>query len=671
MKKFKKAIALALSAVLVYGAAVLPVSAETAQRETFKETNFETNCGYQVKASGDFYVGDGVFLVKNNNGIIKDPVYADDGETIKGYTTESVSIVPDPAAQYPGDKAFKFRRGDKEISSDTNIFAYTPGSGVVVWEFDVMFDQAFHNMQVLMQTSDWKEMRVMGSANSNGTMNILDKPSGTLKTTASLNEWHHIRVVADFSETKKVDDKEVLDFDKNNITVWFDDCLIHDHESAKSFNSGLVDGQTLKTAVFKLNTVTGTHNVYVDNYRMYSVSDTDDTSFEIKSADDYEDNSFMNGTDFKFWADSLIGSDLAYNPLNKVVWYLDGEKKETSIKYPFSFECSPKVAGKHVVSCEAYTDNDTDPFDYKEVSFFVEPKFREEVVMNEDFNTYTDGTLEWTDKTDGGTWRITNVTNKETIVGVNVDESHGKSLYLGATENRRLDGNVKEYITEGTVKVSGEIYLEGDIGPNNTMFGLKLAKDTSGLNMHGKKIILDRQKGTELCTLSDGQWYKIDYIVTIKGGQAYYTVYLDGRQLTNDAYVQGTDASRFTGAIFFNFVNTALGKIYVDNLSISKIEYYDNTGFWCSDKQVSTLNEMAGSVLTAKTAVVSPNENQQYMAVYDKTTNQLKAIEVGTYDETTKMYTVSCDLSNMENVKVKVFVWDSMHPNLETPEEIE
>ena len=153
--------------------------------------------------------------------------------------------------------------------------------------------------------------------------------------------------------------------------------------------------------------------------------------------------------------------------------------------------------------------------------------------------------------------------------------------------------------------------------------------------------------------------------------QPVCTVYVDGKQMTQNAYPETLDASVFKGAIFLNSVNTNDGKIYMDNLSISKLEYYDNTGFWCGETEVDSLAEMPGTVLTAKTAVVSENENQQYMAVYDKTTNELKAIEVGEYDLTTGMYTVSCDLADMENIYVKVFVWDGLRPNLSTPEIIE
>ena len=81
------------------------------------------------------------------------------------------------------------------------------------------------------------------------------------------------------------------------------------------------------------------------------------------------------------------------------------------------------------------------------------------------------------------------------------------------------------------------------------------------------------------------------------------------------------------------------GNVYVDNLSISKIQYYDNTGFYCDDREISSLAEMTGTVITAKTAVITPEENQQYMAVYDKATNQLKKIVAGVYDDRTVSYT--------------------------------
>ena len=86
---------------------------------------------------------------------------------------------------------------------------------------------------------------------------------------------------------------------------------------------------------------------------------------------------------------------------------------------------------------------------------------------------------------------------------------------------------------------------------------------------------------------------------------------------------------------------------------------------------MQSLAAMPGTVLTAKTAAANKYETQQYMAVYDKDTNELKKLAVGSYDETTGIFTVNCDLSGMENVYVKVFVWDEMRPALSTPEFIE
>lgn len=703
-KQIKKTAACLLSMLMLQSMAVLPASAATATTaDVSSGTNFETNCGYTV-GTNNFLVGK-AFYVKA--GALNKTATTVDGKTT--YTTEGISIVDDPAPLYPGDKAFKVKGGEKNTNGTAiwpQLFSYGSATpNVKVWEFDVMFTENVNNFVMSFQVKKYlnkkesihRAVQPIGTNVKDGkTMWVTDGlPSETnRKAEVSLNEWHHVKIIADFRSSTKVTDtweddngatqtkdKYVIGADSTYTTL-FDDVVVNKDVkiSDKDVN---FDGNTVFDFAYISRPDNNNGDVYLDNYRFYTLADTDTTTFEMKSYEDYANNSYMNGTNFKFYADSIMGSDTVEYPINKVVWYLDGEDEgTTTTKYPFNFECSPKVAGKHTVSCEAYTDADTEPLEgtYQEMSFYVEPKFIEDVVISEDFNDYVDGTLSWNDDMGGGSWLVRNVQDASTVVGVNVDEEHGKSLYLGTTKTRRLDGNVTPTITDGTVKVSGEIYLDGVIGNNNTMFTLMMWKDVSSFNLHNGKTLQNRQVSDTNAALGeklvDKKWYKLDWIVTIKEGQAYYTAYIDGRQVAHGGYnSQETKiASVFKGAMFAAFSSNVdeglTGKLYLDNLSISKIEYKDTTGIYSGENTITKLAQMTGTVLMAKTDVVSPEENQQYMAVYDKTSGKLLAVETGTYDSTTKVYTVSYDLQDIlkdmdiENIYVKVFVWDSMKPNL-------
>lgn len=669
-KQIKKTFVCLMSALMLQSAAVIPANAAPA---TVTGTNFD-NCTIKLDASNHPKIDNAVTVRRSDLTI--ETITGDDGTT---YKTDDIAIVADPKAQYAGDKALKIDTAKKT----SKLFTYLGGAGNVrVWEFDVMFTGSFHNFQVDMLDNENKEMRLIGSADSEGKMMIKPDFSGTSSAIceASLNEWHHIQIVADTTDTYVEDGTTYLDTQKNKILVMFDDKVVH--------NSSLYDVRTTKTnkpqkinEIFIATSHSGTKALYIDNFRMYTAYDSTDnknneTTFEIVPFDDYDGNSYMNGTTFKFSADSIMGADLGNNPVNKVVWYLDGEEKQVSTVYPFNFECSPTVAGKHTVSCEAFTDNDSEAFTYKEMSFYVEPKFRETVILSEDFNEYIDGTMTWTDSMEEGKWTVKNTT-AEYVTGVTVDEEHGKSLQLGSVNGRRLDADLNTKIYDGIVKVSGEFYFDAGAGNNNQLLVLKLASgDTQSILLHGNSgAMQDRMNNsTELTKVKSGQWYKLDYVIAIKNGKAYYTAYLDGKQLVNNACADVVDASSISGVTFASIFNDSANGMIFDNLSVSTIEYYDNCGFYSGDKKVTSLEAMPGTVLTAKTSVVSPDENQQWMAVYNTRTNALLAVVKGTYDATTKMYTASYDLSNLDStddIKVKVFVWDQMRPNLETPEEIQ
>lgn len=665
-KQIKKTFVCLMSALMLQSAAVIPANAASA---TVTEANFDSAA--IVKENTILKIDSDAVRMNAGHLTFKTD---DNGNTTT--ETDDVTIVNDPSPSYIGDKALRVYT-TKNATHDSKIFHYLNGKGdVKVWEFDIMFTGGFHNLIISMMNNSNREFRLIKSANSDGAMVISDS-SGTNKVTASLNEWHHVQIIVDTkATTTKADGTTILDLEKDKVRVMFDDTVLRD-VALSALNTS--ESAYINEVYISTNNA-GTQPYYIDNFRRYTADDgTKDcnleTTFEIVPFDDYDGNSYMNGTTFKFSADSIMGADLGNNPVNKVVWYLDGEEKQVSTVYPFNFECSPTVAGKHTVSCEAFTDNDSETFTYKEMSFYVEPKFRETVILSEDFNEYIDGTMTWTDSMEEGKWTVKNTT-AEYVTGVTVDEEHGKSLQLGSVNGRRLDADLNTKIYDGIVKVSGEFYFDAGAGNSNQLFVLKLANgDSQSILLHGNGSLQDRKNNsTELTVIKSGNWYKLDYIMAIKDGKAYYTAYLDGKQLVNNACADTVNASSISGVTFANMFNGSANGLILDNLSVSTIEYYDNCGFYSGDKKVTSLAAMPGTVLTAKTSVVSPDENQQWMAVYNTRTNALLAAVKGTYDATTKMYTASYDLSNLDgtdDIKVKVFVWDQMRPNLETPEEIQ
>ena len=670
--QIKKIAAFLAGAVMFQMAAGLPIYAASSPSagatfdnasvpENLKSSKFESGTaidGINVKGDGITWTGD--------------------AET--GYNTETVTVVPDTQPLYSQDQVLRLNRnnvpGAEQNSKSIQTWAYAQyESGVRVYEYDFMFDSGVHSLVFALQSSNFRELRILNSQRTqDGDMNITTSDGKT--QLAKKNQWHHVKMIADFSKTKKNADStaDILDFSQNTITCYLDGQLMIDSRPVSEWNSW-EEGTTPKTWMIVNNGGSyEEYNIYLDNIKVYDPTTTG-TTFEILS--DAADSAYMYGNTAKLYVDSLIGSDSSYMPINKVCWYVDDgmEPAYESTTYPFTFEYPLMSEGYHTIYAEGYTANDTEvPFVYDETEIYVEPKFKETVIMYEDFSEYVDGTLDWTDIQGEGRYEILNATTETGLTTKNIDTEHGKSLSLGTNSGRSIAGYPEGQLSEGTYKFSAEYYFDGAIGNNNLLMVLKMpnSQDINSFLMHGARVLKNRQNGdADLITLKADKWYKIDWITTVRDGETFYTAYVDGKQIVHGPYTgDKTPAEKLRGVVFFASSNSD-GNVYVDNLSISKIQYYDNTGFYCDDREISSLAEMTGTVITAKTAVITPEENQQYMAVYDKATNQLKKIVAGVYDDRTKAYTANCDISGIEEPQVKVFVWDGMKPTLENPEIIE
>lgn len=672
MKKMIRKISVCiLSAMLLHTAVIIPVNAADQGYATFDPVDiFPATLATMSKA----YEG-----ANKINGIsIKGAGIEWEAVTDTTNRPTNILSVPDPKGLYTADKAFRINRnsvaGASVNEQNIQLWEYKEfkptAPQTVVFEYDFMYDSGVHGALFSLQNSGFKEYRILESQRkSDGTMTLNGSRSGySTSIDIAKNEWHHIKIIADFNDTKptsETDPTPIFDFSKNNITCYVNGQVLVDHAP---IGAVWADGTWIKTWMFVNNGASNKtfpeYNLYLDNIRWYQAPQ--ETTFEILS--DATQSVYMNGSKIKFYADSLLGTDDGVF-INKVEYYLDGATTPTytSTQFPFVYECQPNVAGKHSIMALAYNENDpTEPIQYDEKNFWIEPGFRETNIMYENFANYVDGTLDWTDANGEGSYKIVNGAESKKVI---VDAEHGNSLSLGATNGRFITGYLKDVIYNGTIKVSGEYYLNSPIGNNNSLMTLKNpnSQDINGLLLHNALTLLDRQQsGASVAQFISKKWYKIDWIVDVKDGQCYYTAYVDGKRVTQGGYSETANvkpSQGVKGAVFLASTNTNADNIYIDNLSISYIEYLDNTVFTCADKTVTTLGEMTGTTLTAKTIVACPGDNQQYMAVYDKTTKELLKVVVGTYNADELAYYASSDLAGLENIIVKVFVWDNIAPN--------
>ena len=127
--------------------------------------------------------------------------------------------------------------GAEQNSKSIQTWAYAQyESGVRVYEYDFMFDSGVHSLVFALQSSNFRELRILNSQRTqDGDMNITTSDGKT--QLAKKNQWHHVKMIADFSKTKKNADStaDILDFSQNTITCYLDGQLMIDSRPAVSY----------------------------------------------------------------------------------------------------------------------------------------------------------------------------------------------------------------------------------------------------------------------------------------------------------------------------------------------------------------------------------------------------------------------------------------------------
>ena len=396
--------------------------------------------------------------------------------------------------------------------------------------------------------------------------------------------------------------------------------------------------------------------VYVDDFMLYHAPAN--SELEIENYDEMNNSVYMAGTKLKLQAESIIGKDYGV-PFDKIEWYCDGEKIGTgeSIEYT-------TTVGNHTIYAAGYIENEL-ALTSANLTITVEPGFTEEVLMDEDFEEYTDGTTNW--------YESGSASNKwiapADATAITVDAFHNKSINSGITSGRVVKANIG--ISNGTVKISGEYYF--NTLKSNTIMGIlnNGTKDINHLAIHSKilrDIVNDSNMtgdNTQLADIVKQRWYKVDLVLTFKdGGQGYYNIYIDGKRLTQGAYNYSkgafTSVASTNNVTFLSANNDA--EIYLDNLKISKISYAESTGFYDDENEIDTLSDVTGNTLTAKTLSAGGPDCSQYLAIYDNTTDRLLDVVQGTYDNETSIFTATCDISQYDGFYAKTFLWNEMTP---------
>lgn len=584
-----------------------------------------------------------------------------DTTEVETTTGTALFVAADPLDKTGANKVLMIDT-DKRTGNDTDsvkLFNYASKTeGLQVLSTKVMWTAP-------TKTTSWvaRGNAVLYLSPGKDTIAVKDSTQKTTYCSINYNEWNELKYVFDIKTTTTTaadgTSTTAIDADTSTCTAYVN--------NQQLFTGTWKSLSIVTTGDFVpyLNCNGGTGNgalLYVDDYIDYYGAE--ESELEIENYSAMNNSVYMAGTTLKLNADSYIGTDYGV-PYDKIEWYCDDEL----IGEGESIEYTPSV-GEHTIYAGGYINNndETVPSVYSgDLTITVEPGFTEDILMSEDFEDYTDGVTSWyEDETNTKKWNV-----PADATAVTVDDVHKKSLNSGATSGRSVKADIG--ISNGTVKISGEYYF--NTFGNSTVLGIlnNGKKDVNHLVIHSKKLrdtVSDGNMiGTELVTLAQQRWYKVDLVLTFKDGQGYYNIYLDGRRLTQNAYSYGdyTSVTSTNKVTFLSAYNTA--ETYLDNLSISKISYEESTDFYDGENKVSEMSEVEGNVLTAKTLSAGGADCSQFMAIYDKTTNRLLNIVPGTFDSATSTFTASCDISANKNVYAKAFLWNGMTP-VSTPGEI-
>lgn len=636
-RKYSKMLLSVLVTALMQSAVVFPVDAAPSD---YAHWDFETDeAGVQESGQGS---DDGPTIT-----------YIDGGKELylnRWATVENEDeIVPDPVKNDGQNYVLKIPKKGRELIRYEYTYGTDGAPRKSVMEFNVFAEKEYSGVRVMVGGSCL--FGIWGTALNK--YYDASQPVGEMVQ----NSWNNIRMIFDYQATLS---EGVYTFDeKSNITVYLNNQEIMNIP---------YDGINLDT---NLISITGSDSVdvYFDDIKAYTVPG--ETEYSIN---DYAGRMFINGKELLFKVDEIIGEDYECTPLDKVEYYDNGVKVGGSTVAPYNIYYAPKTAGSHEITAKGYIADifGDDPVFEDSTTVLIDAPFQETTITAENFETYTDGVTNWKYDDEDGKWVIRNTTSESAPKTIEVDTAHGKSLDMGTDVGRSITHEID--LSSGTIKASGEYYFT-DEAWSSLLFVLNNGiTDVVGTIVHGSSLqdIVNATDytGRELAKIETGKWYKIDYVTTFTEDKGYYSLYVNGERMAQNAYafVEGEATRGYLNKmnkVTFAAINHE-SPVYVDNLSISSIEYFDNTGFIDNNQEINTLKEMEGTVLTAKTPYHNGDEAIQYMCIYNKASKQLIDIVRGTYDAKTNTFTASYDLAELMtediDVEAKVFLWAGMRP---------
>jgi len=622
------------------------------------------------------------------------------------WAEQSVEYVQDPLAKTVSDRALKFNMNENTMLKEpgfTNPFNMDDyRNNVVVQEFNFMADKAFPKVHWILYDTNWNIVNPLSIINVDGEYwasketdtNTFDKAI-KLET----NKWYNCQIVLDFTsiKTKTEDGTTVATASYPNIVTYVNgeklsEFTIGDYGKWSTTSSDGTDPWIPR--IFELRMYPDDTNesyggvMYFDDMKAYTVGE--ETSIDIPELSDY---SYMNGETVRLYAKPYLGNDYFCEPITKVEYYDNGVKIAQSTVAPYEVDYTPGFVGLHSITAKAYIETQDDmAICEKTTSFIVEPAYRETEIMNADFADYQNGTTDWvdgmSDETNQRLWQIRNIKTDGYPQKIKVDNAHGYSLDLGFDEMRRIDAYPQLTNTNNmTIKASMEIYTESlpnVNAANNVLLSLNASNDAVLLHSNTSENGIFMNNGMTgellLANLVEDKWYKLDVITTVKNGQGYYTLYVDGKRVDKQAYAESASnpylsITNLSSVLYYVGYNTG-AQIYFDNLKLSQIEYYGNSGFYSNGTEIKTLDEMIGDIISVKTACTVPEEARQFAALYKD--GKLVCVEEGEFDSRTGLFTVEMDIGAGKDsetgyytdAEVKVFLWDGMRPVESRPESI-
>lgn len=572
------------------------------------------------------------------------------------WAERTIAITEDPLSETAtNDRVLKFTLNPNTYTRTIQCLQrINPCGKKSVYEFNIMYDGISQNHFLALQWIDdngnYIEPHLLTVYKSSETLlKVHENKGGKDVKTFSPNEWVNFRVIMDCTATKDSGNGTLIpDFSKWTMKICVDGKMVAEFAFTDRGMTSLKQFVGVTYCFYGTDKAYSERNVYIDDVKCYIVEDSSVTEGYITS---YNDSTFMYNSPVYLKTDTYIGSDDAQ--VNKVIYYDNGERIAESTTHPFELYYTPAYSGVHKITAKAYTDKDTNkPTIETSTTFTVEERYTEDVLMSQDFSDYVDGTTNWKDG--NGTWCISG--NGK---GVEVDSEHGISLDMtGGTPDSVM---VKTEINDGIYKFSGQYYFNNidDAKRILTFTNYDVDEESFTLPNYADMGLVYADTDLLLQPLVEKRWYQFDVIANIKDGRGYYSLYIDGRYVMQLPFAENLKPIR--RFCFLSLVDSGL-EIMLDDLSISRIKYGIEEGFYCRGSKINAVEEMTDTILTAKTKLSNEMSGQQIIAVYDKENNSLKSVSFGEQNLVSEYFISGIEIADTKDIYVKRFVWDEMLP---------